>query len=170
MDALIDAGKWPGGYVRGVGYVMALVTKTAARSTIIPQSAQEAFERALTFAGTPYSSGGVSKDGIDCSGLICAAYGLKQRWTTSNGTPSGLTKVTLHSSGSSIINELQLGDVLVWRFKDRNGKPAGHTVLYVNGTRIFHAHGKKGTPTGYTSDLVNYWIHTYGTPNVYRKY
>ena len=36
------------------------------------------------------------------------------------------------------------------------------------GNRIFHAHGKVGTPTGYTDDL-RWWISEKKEPKVYRK-
>jgi probable lipoprotein NlpC len=61
-------------------------TKTAAplRSvdsrTYVNRYASEVISQARTYTGTPYRSGGNTYDGIDCSGLVCAAFssvGLK---------------------------------------------------------------------------------------------
>lgn len=46
----------------------------------VSRYASEVINQARTYTGTPYVSGGNTYDGIDCSGLICAAFssvGLK---------------------------------------------------------------------------------------------
>jgi probable lipoprotein NlpC len=61
-------------------------TKTASTLKVVDskayvsQYAGEVINQARTYTGTPYVSGGNTYDGIDCSGLICAAFssvGLK---------------------------------------------------------------------------------------------
>lgn len=61
-------------------------TKTAAplrtvdSRTYVSRYANEVISQARTYTGTPYRSGGNTYDGIDCSGLVCAAFssvGLK---------------------------------------------------------------------------------------------
>jgi probable lipoprotein NlpC len=62
------------------------VTKTAAplrtvdTRTYVSRYASEVISQARTYTGTPYRSGGNTYEGIDCSGLVCAAFssvGLK---------------------------------------------------------------------------------------------
>jgi probable lipoprotein NlpC len=61
-------------------------TKTAAplrtvdSRAYVSRYANEVISQARTYTGTPYRSGGNTYDGIDCSGLVCAAFssvGLK---------------------------------------------------------------------------------------------
>ncbi|MBO0931726.1 C40 family peptidase [Fibrella aquatilis] len=56
-------------------------TLKVVNSTVyVSQYAREVINQARTYTGTPYVSGGNTYDGIDCSGLICAAFssvGLK---------------------------------------------------------------------------------------------
>ncbi len=61
-------------------------TKTASSLRVVDSKvyvsryASEVINQARTYTGTPYISGGNTYDGIDCSGLICAAFssvGLK---------------------------------------------------------------------------------------------
>lgn len=87
-------------------------------------------------------------DGIDCSGLVNRATGNEVRvWTTSLGNPPGnwnKLKVSTISYDAFISNVLQ-GDLFVW--------PTRHAAFYAGDGGLFHAHGKPGTPTGYTYDL-----------------
>ena len=51
---------------------------------------------------------------------------------------------------------------------NNNKKYASSRPSGAEGNRIFHAHGKAGTPTGYTDDL-RWWISKKKAPKVYRK-
>ena len=159
---LMDASLWVGGYVAGLGYVMPQITVLPPSNQNV-QSGQDILNRALTFLGVPYKLGGVDMTGIDCSGLVSAALNI-DRWTTGSGDIPTMTGVILNSSDKSFVNELQVGDILVWR---KNGN--GHCCIYAGNGRIFHAHGKPGSPTGYTSDLLSYWYVAYGLPKIYRR-
>lgn len=158
---MMDAGTWKGGYVQGYGYVLPMVTVIASNN---PEgfSGEDILARAYAFKGTPYKSGGNNASGIDCSGLVTAALGLDQRWTTKSDI-SGMEKITI-SNLQNKLSLLQPGDILVWRWTDKNGYH-GHAVIYVGGEQIFHAHSS-GTNT--TSDLLRYW-NKKGVTTVYRK-
>ena len=98
---------------------------------------------------------------MDCSGLVTAALGIP-RWTTSSGPIPGMQKVNLINKNENFVSELQTGDILVWK--------GVHTAIYdAEKGKIFHAHGAKGTPVGYTSDLLTYWFNEHKLPTVYRK-
>ncbi len=48
------------------------------------------FQNALKYEGVPYKYGGMSENGLDCSGLVNLSMGFTKRmWTTSGGNPPG---------------------------------------------------------------------------------
>ena len=169
-NALMDTGNWRGGYVVGLGYVLPCATIL---SPSIQSSREQILQNALQFINTPYKYGGTNASGIDCSGLVSAALNI-QRWTTSSGDIPTTKKITIYGTKSTFVNELLIGDILVWRWKyyDKNLRryvDKGHCCIYAGNGRIFHVHGAAGTPTGYTSDLLTYWVNKHGIPNVYRR-
>lgn len=159
--AMMDAGIWKGGYVVGYGYVLPMVTVISSNPSE-GISGADILVRAYAFEGTPYKYGGNNANGIDCSGLVTAALGFEQRWTTKTDIP-GMEKITI-SNLQNNLSMLQPGDVLVWRWTDKSGSH-GHAAIYVGGEKIFHAH-RTGTNT--TSDLLRYW-NKKGVTIVYRK-
>ena len=161
IEAMMNKGTWQGGYVKGDGYIPSWHAE--AKTIPLADTGEVILERALKYKGVPYKYGGLGMDGIDCSGLVSVALGLKKRWSTGAGDIPGMEKIEFTS-----VENLQKGDVLVWRWKNKNGSWGGHTVIYVDGYTIFHAHGKAGTPTGYTKDLM-WWIEHKKEPKVYRK-
>mgnify|MGYP000883463575 FL=1 len=124
------------------------------------EDAPSYLDNALKFEGAPYLFGGMTKDGIDCSGLVNRATEHESRvWTTSMGNPLGnWSKVTVRTSSyDNFIANVKEGDLFVW--------PTKHTAFYAGNGQLFHAHGKT---TGYTEDLNSFWIPNKGYPDVYR--
>ena len=120
------------------------------------------YEKALEFTGVPYKSGGIDKNGVDCSGLVNAATGQTKRvWNTEDSTPPpGHTEIKIKSEQiDGFVKSLKKGDVLLWK---------GHVAFYDSGTRLFHAR-KTGTNVGFTNDLKLYWLKEKGFPKVYRQ-
>ena len=122
------------------------------------------FENDLKYEGAPYLSGGMSQKGMDCSGLVNLATGNEKRvWTTSGGNPPGnWEKIkTNTSSYDKFISDVNKGDLFLW--------PTSYTAFYAGDGGLFHAHGKPGTPTGYSYDLESWWIPNRGYPEVFRQ-
>ena len=82
--------------------------------------------------GKPYVWGACSADAVDCSGLVCYAYGLL-------GIPLPHYSVDLCSCGVEVSrNDVQPGDVVCWS----NGSGYCHHVgIYVGGGQVIHAAG-----------------------------
>lgn len=123
------------------------------------------YNNALNFKDAPYLSGGYSKNGIDCSGLVNRATGNdNHNWTTKSEIPppGNWSKINMNTSSyNSFISGAQKGDLFLW--------PNHHTAFYAGGNSLFHAHGDSGTPTGYTNDLRTYWVEELGYPTAYRQ-
>lgn len=152
---LMESGRWNGGYVEGIGYVLPEVN--CIEDYIASPPSDDYFARARSFEGTPYLWGGVNNKGIDCSGLICAACNLETRWTTNSGDIPGFQKIEVNKD--DFWTTVQSGDILVWKGK--------HVAIYVGGTSIYHSSRSRGV--GQTNDLERYWMAEFGTPTVYRK-
>ena len=115
---------------------------TASTST----SGNAIVDTARTALGTPYSWGGSSLSGMDCSGLVAYAYGQA-------GIDVPRTSSQQAAAGQSISqSELQPGDLVVW---------PGHVAIYAGDGKIIDASGSKqqvvereiwGNPT----DFVTY--------------
>ncbi len=119
------------------------------------------YEAAQIYEGTPYLWGSSSAAGTDCSGLVCLSKRAESRWTTSGGMPPGnWSAMTYTHSRAGFMQVARTGDLVVW--------PGSHTAYYAGGTRLFHAHGSAGTPTGYTNDLI-WYLSNRGYPNLYRQ-
>jgi cell wall-associated NlpC family hydrolase len=120
------------------------------------------YENALKFEGTPYKSGGMDKNGIDCSGLVNAATGQKTRvWSTSMGAPPGnWTRVCAPATSiDDFLTQVRQGDLFLWN---------GHCAFYADENKLFHAR-KAGTKCGFTSDLKIYWLKEKGYPTAWRQ-
>jgi len=120
------------------------------------------YNEALKYEGAPYKSGGMSKDGIDCSGLVNVATGQKKRvWHTALGKPCGNWSEIFppKTSHDDFLKSCKQGDLFLWN---------GHTAFYAGDVRLFHAR-RTGTKCGYTNDLKLYWLKQQSYPRVFRE-
>jgi len=85
--------------------------------------------------GTPYRSGGMSKNGIDCSGFIQVTYGQLF------GLQLPRTTVNLARSGSQIpASDLQPGDLVLFKTSWKDN----HVGIYLAENKFMHASTSRG--------------------------
>jgi len=107
---------------------------------------------AVTYKGVPYRFGGMTKKGMDCSGLIFTSF--KQR-----DMPIARSSREMYRQGKRIaLREVQRGDLLFFKTRGRRG-PINHVGLVTsvnNGdVRFIHSTTSKGVIV--TSLHENYW-------------
>ncbi|MGO1600518.1 MAG: C40 family peptidase [Brachybacterium sp.] len=118
---------------------------SAVPASVSSGSSSSIVDAARSAVGTPYSWGGSSLSGMDCSGLVAYAYGAA-------GIDAPRTSSELASQGRSISqSEAQPGDLVVW---------PGHVAIYAGDGQIIDASGSQqqvversiwGTPTGFVT-------------------
>lgn len=79
--------------------------------------------QAFSFKGVPYKIGGMSQQGMDCSGLICKSFGaLNLKLPHSSGE---LSKLGTYIEADS----LQVGDLLFFKGRSINTNSVGHVAM-----------------------------------------
>ena len=85
-------------------------------SAVVSKEAESAVRAAFKYKGTKYKYGGITKKGIDCSGLMCVAY--KEAGVTIPRTSSAQSQY-----GKRVyIGELQTGDLVFFGAKPKSKK------------------------------------------------
>ncbi|AZJ34993.1 C40 family peptidase [Tenacibaculum singaporense] len=107
---------------------------------------------AVTYKGVPYRFGGMTKRGMDCSGLIFTSF--KQR-----NVPIARTSHQMYVQGENIsLREVQRGDLLFFKTSRKRGR-VNHVGLVTsvdNGDiRFIHSTTSQGVIV--TSLYENYW-------------
>ncbi|MCB0509744.1 MAG: C40 family peptidase [Bacteroidetes bacterium] len=98
--------------------------------------------QAFSYQGVPYKIGGMSQQGMDCSGLICKSFGaLNLKLPHSSGE---LSKLGNYVEADS----LQVGDLIFFKGRSMNTPSVGHVAMVSklsNGfIYIIHATNSKG--------------------------
>jgi len=101
-----------------------------------PSQAERLVAVARTYLGTPYRMGGISRKGVDCSGLTCLVYSeLGMRLPR---TARAQARVGRAVAG----NSLAPGDLVF--FSRRRGGRITHVGIFIGGNRFIHASPSAG--------------------------
>ena len=127
-------------------------SKKVASSTKKPTVADKIVWTAVTYKGVPYKFGGMSKRGMDCSGLIYASF--KQR-----NVLIPRTSRAMYAEGTTLaLRKVQRGDLLFFKTAKKSGQinHVGLITSVKNGDiRFIHSTSSKGV---IVSSLHNtYW-------------
>jgi len=106
------------------------------------------------FLSAPYELGGVTPNGVDCSGLVqsvfAEAYGLEL-------PHNAASQIRL---GASIAeNDLRLGDLVFFATRPRRGHDISHVGIYLTNRRFAHASTKAGVIVSSLAEA--YWRRRY---------
>jgi hypothetical protein len=103
---------------------------------------------AMAYLGVPYVRGGISLQGVDCSGLVYRVF----RDMAGLDLPRGVDG--LFHSGGSVLTPLRTGDLLFFDTTgDLSPAVATHVGVYAGGERFVHAASEGSTPGVIVSSL-----------------
>lgn len=85
-----------------------------------------------SFLGTPYQAGGMSRQGVDCSGFVSLVYREGYRYQL----PHNAHQIYLMSQKIPI-SELTMGDLVF--FSNRSGRRMAHVGIYLKDDFFAHA-------------------------------
>lgn len=100
--------------------------------------------------GTPYRNGGMSKDGVDCSGFTT----LLEKEIFDNSVPRTARQMA-ESVKRKYEEDLKEGDLV---FFDLSGQKFSHVGIYLHNNKFVHASTSKGV---IISDLKDPWYYKY---------
>ena len=118
---------------------------------------------ASSWQGTPYTWGGNTRDGVDCSGFVVQVY--KKEF----GISLPRTSASQHKYCKAIKREDLVPGDLVFFATSREHSDVSHVGIYVGSGQMIHASSSKGV---ITSDLTSdyYSSHFYGAGRIPRFY
>ena len=108
---------------------------------IVPASKCDAIiSTAKSFLGTPHSSGGLSKSGIDCSGLVYTAFNSH----CSKDLPRVAQEMARCGTIISSLNDLRKGDLVFFTGTYNTSKFITHVGIYLGNNNFIHTSSSKG--------------------------
>jgi len=124
------------------------VSRSVSLSSLSGSTTTRAAEVALRYVGVPYSWGGSSPSGFDCSGLVAYAY-------SQVNVSMPHSSYAMYNMGSPVSQaNLSTGDLV---FFDTDGAGASHVGIYLGGGQFVDASGSHVQ----VNSLSGYWASHY---------
>jgi murein DD-endopeptidase / murein LD-carboxypeptidase len=105
---------------------------------------------AESFLGTRHQMGGLTHDGIDCSGLVMVAHQQNQVMLPHDGNEQARYGKIILS-----VNDLQRGDLVFFHSTYNTDKLITHSGIYLGNNEFIHTSAKLGVST--VSINSKYW-------------
>jgi cell wall-associated NlpC family hydrolase len=119
-------------------------------------TAEEIIRIAETYKGTPHSFNGISKKGIDCSGLVAVSF----RQSGISEFPHGSQEQAYYGKIILKINQLQRGDLVFFTNTYQTPNLLTHVGIYLGNNKFIHSTTSKGViVTDFTTS--EYWRRHY---------
>lgn len=118
--------------------------------TLSRQKQQKVLQTAESYLGVPYVWGGISKSGVDCSGLVYIVYKTAAGITLPRGVGD------LYNTYPPHTGSLLPGDLV---FFDTTGGPS-HVGIYIGNNKLIHAASAKNKEGVIVSDLGSTYYKT----------
>jgi len=108
-------------------------------------------DTATKYLGTPYSYGGTTTSGFDCSGFTSKVF-------SDLGIKLNRTSGSQYQQGTAVAkNDLQVGDLL---FFNTSGSGISHVAIYIGDGKMIHSQTDKGVSYSNVNDPY-YWNSRY---------
>lgn len=110
-------------------------------SKLVPeQNIDERLLSALSvFLNAPYELGGVTPDGVDCSGLVKSVFAETYGFNLPHNAAS-----QFRMGSNTLAENLRLGDLVFFETQSRRGRYISHVGIYLANRRFAHASTKSG--------------------------
>lgn len=119
-------------------------------------TAEEIIRIAETYKGTPHSFSGMSKKGIDCSGLVAVSF----RQSGISDFPHGSQEQAYYGKIILETNQLQRGDLVFFTSTYQTPNLLTHVGIYLGNHKFIHSTTSKGVIiTDFTTS--EYWRRHY---------
>lgn len=125
-------------------------SQTPAKHTGNQSTLKRLYAQYYGWKGTPYRYGGLSKNGVDCSGFVHKAYK-----SVFNITLPRSTKDQVKQGKRVYINQLHAGDLVFFK----TGPNVRHVGIYLEKGKFVHASTSKGVIV--STMYSGYWKNNY---------
>lgn len=114
------------------------------------------YNEGAKWLGTPYRSGGLTKRGVDCSGLVTNVYREVYGKNLSRSS-ADIPKKNCRKVGRSRLEE---GDLVFFRTDGSRKKTPNHVGIYLKNGRFIHASSSRGVMVSSLSEpyYTRCWI------------
>lgn len=156
VDSLFDSGGSAGGGAKADSSSKS-ASKSASKSTMLGASERQVLDELLRqqkrWGATPYVSGGVRREGADCSGFVMSVFSESFGLSVPRVTVSQMEQGKKLGGKNIAASKLKAGDLIF--FKTGHGMHGYHVGIYLQDGEFMHLSTKGGAKIASMSN--SYW-------------